>query len=107
MASERWQRNNGEPATHLAGQLLERVEVIPDRDGLTELHIPPPCFWDCVDCLGENRLEASFTYLPPHFVARIRRVPASRVHEALRNWGTPDQAERQYERSDNDNFLEG
>jgi hypothetical protein len=107
MARERWQRDNGDPATHPAGPLLARIEVIPDPDGFTELHIPPPCFWDCVDCLGVNRLEASFTFLPPHFVARVRRASASRIHEALRNWGTQDQAERQYQRSDNDDFLEG
>jgi len=110
MASERWHQDHEDQATQLSnltGQLLEQVEVIPDPDGFTELHIPPPCFWDCVDCLGENRLDASFTFQPPHFVARVRRASASSIHAALRNWGTPDQAECQNERSDNDNFLVG
>lgn len=66
--------------------LLELVEVIADPEGSTEVHIPPPCLWDCVDCFGENRLEASFTFRPPHFVARVRHASPPRVHEVLSNW---------------------
>ena len=96
-----------ETATHSTGELLNRVQVIPAADGLTELHIPPSCFWDCVDCLGDNRLEASFSFHPSYFIARIRRAPASRIHDALRNWGTPDSLECRCERLTDDDYLEG
>lgn len=69
-----------------SGNLLELVEIVTDPEGATEVHIPPPCLWDCVDCFGENRLEASFTFRPPHFVARVRHASPPRVHEVLSNW---------------------
>ena len=68
-----------------SGKLLERVEIIAAPEGATDVRIPPPCLWDCVDCFGENRLEASFTFRPPHFVARVRQA-SRRVHEVLSNW---------------------
>ena len=67
------------------GKLLEQVDIVADPDGATEVRIPPPCLWDCVDCFGENRLEASFTFRPPHFVARVRQA-SRRVREVLSNW---------------------
>jgi len=40
-------------------ELLEQVEVLSAPEGLTEVHIPPSCLWDCVDCFGESRVDAS------------------------------------------------
>jgi len=48
--------------------------------------IPSGCLWDCVECFGENRLSASFSYVAPYFVARMQAVTPQRVHETLRNW---------------------
>ena len=69
-----------------SGKLLELVEIIADPEGTAEVRIPPPCLWDCVDCFGENRLEATFTFKPPDFVARVRHASPTRVHEVLGNW---------------------
>ena len=69
--------------------LLDNVKVVPESDGTVGVIIPSGCLWDCVECFGENRLSASFTYSNPHFVARMRAVTPQRVQETLLNWKPP------------------
>ena len=68
------------------GKLLASVRLTADPEGFTEVLIPPPCLWDCVDCFSENGVDASFTFTPPHFVARVAPASSPRIHEALGNW---------------------
>jgi hypothetical protein len=72
-------------------RLLDHVQVVSEVDGSAKVHIPPCCFWDCVECFGENRMDASFTFLSPGFVARIRSASALRVHDVLHDWATDQQ----------------
>lgn len=69
--------------------LLECVEVVPESDGTVGVIIPSNCLWDCVECFGENRLSASFSYSSPYFVARMRAVTPERVQQTLLNWKPP------------------
>jgi hypothetical protein len=69
--------------------LIGNVEIKSEQDGTVDVIIPSDCFWDCVECFGENRMSASFTFTPPHFVAHMSAVSPHRVEDTLRNWRRP------------------
>ena len=70
--------------------LDEFVEVLPESDGTIDLRIPAKQLWDCVECLSEHRLNATFTFKESEFVARLPHVPLNHAREILHAWHVAD-----------------
>jgi hypothetical protein len=70
------------------GTLLKRIEIVAQSDGSTEVRIPPLMLWECMECIGENRVEAVVTFAPPNFIIRFPRSAPNRVNELLKDWIT-------------------
>lgn len=73
--------------------LVQDVEIVSQADGSTDIVIPAKYMWECVECLGENRMPASYRFAPPHFVAHVTAASPQRVRETLQNWKLPQSAE--------------
>lgn len=71
-------------------RLLEQLEVVERPDGTAEVHIPAPRFWDCVECFGENHLDATFLFKDPDFVAQVRHATIPHIRETLHDWVAPE-----------------
>jgi hypothetical protein len=66
--------------------LVDELDIEPECDGRIGVRIPSHLLWDCVECFGENRLSAHFTFSAPRFVAHISGTSSHRVRETLKNW---------------------
>jgi hypothetical protein len=69
--------------------LKDHIEVIADPGGGSVVHIPTELLWECIECFGANRMNATYTFSSPDFVARVIGVSPRNVAQALRNWKEP------------------
>ena len=69
--------------------LCQQTKVLPTPDGSAKIQIPPPCFWECVECFGANRCDVFYSFTPPFFIAHIRHASPPFIHQILESWEAP------------------